>query len=55
MLTGSEDLENKIYIIIKNGEPVMLGSCSGDQFNDELHERIWDNSHKKRKKIIFPC
>jgi len=50
MFTGSENPENKIYILIRNGEPVLIGSMSCDQFNDELHEKIWDKSHKKAEK-----
>jgi hypothetical protein len=45
-----EDPESKIYIIIKNGVPMMLGSLSTVQYRDELHKRIWDKAHKKSKK-----
>lgn len=45
-----EDPESKIYIIIKNGAPMMLGSLSTVQYRDELHARIWDKAHKKAEK-----
>ena len=45
-----EDPDSKIYIIIKNGAPVMLGSLSTIQYRDELHKRIWDKAHKKAEK-----
>ena len=44
------DLEGKIFIIMKDGSPVMLSSCSSEGYRDELHERLWEKAHKKSKK-----
>jgi len=44
------DLESKILIIMREGIPVMLGSCSTVQYRDDLHKRIWDKAHKKAEK-----
>lgn len=44
------DLESKIFIIMKNGAPEMLGSCSSEGYRDELHEKLWEKAHKKAKK-----
>jgi len=49
-----DDLDRKIFIIVKDGEPMMLGSCSGDEFRDELHERLWEKAHKKSEKNHIP-
>lgn len=44
------DLESKIFIIMKDGAPVCLGSCSSEGYRDELHERLWEKAHRKAKK-----
>lgn len=42
--------EKKIFIILKNNEPVCLGSFSGQEFKNKLHDKIWEKAHKKSLK-----
>jgi hypothetical protein len=42
--------DDKIFITIKNGEPVMLCSCSSEGSREALHEKIWEKAHKKAEK-----
>lgn len=48
------DPESVIYIIIKNGAPFMIVSCSTIQYRDELHDLIWKKAHKKADKDGIP-
>ena len=45
-----DELDHKIFIITRDGYPVMLGSCSSDEFKDALHDKIWEKAHKKSEK-----
>ena len=40
------NIENKIFIIMKDGKPIMLGSASSKP-REDLHSKIWNKAHKK--------
>jgi hypothetical protein len=50
MVINTNNLEETIFIIMDKDEPMLLGSCSSDGFRDNIHEKIWEKSHKKAKK-----
>lgn len=49
-----DELEAKIFIIMKNGVPVCLGSSSSVGYRDEIHKKIWDKAHRKAEKDKIP-